>query len=122
MDLSDELQDHLAFDGLQVASLPDDAWEVYRQVLELEWHEEPRVLNATELCSFLAERWACLQPSIFENVALKNAKMMVLSNRKAVLKLLEFVVPKIQSSETHWCEHLEGVPLLLTHSNELCAF
>jgi hypothetical protein len=121
-DLSDKLQDQLAFDGLQVASLPRDAFEVYRQVLEMLEIEEPRKLDATELCDFLAETWAGLRRSVFEIVALENTGMTVLSDPKSVLKLLQFVMPRSDPLATHRCEHLEGVPLLLTHGNHLCAF
>ena len=121
-DLSDKLQDQLAFDGLQVASLPGDAFEVYRQVLEMLEMEEPRKLDATELCDFLAETWAGLRRSVFEIVALENTGMTVLSDPKSVLKLLQFVMPRSDPLATHRCEHLEGVPLLLTHGNDLCGF
>ena len=120
--LSDKLQDKLAFDGLQVASLPDDAFEVYRQVLEKLALEEPRQLDPTELCGFLAETWAGLRRSGFELVALEATGLTVLSNRQSVLKLLQFVMPPSDPLATHRCEHLEGVPLLLTHGNQLCAF
>ncbi|CAE7666240.1 SACS [Symbiodinium sp. CCMP2592] len=120
--LCDKLQDALAFDGMDIVSFPSSALNAYQQALQyLGWQEEQR-LGAAELCGFLAERWAARQPSVRATVQLKQVGMASLCDCKSVLALLTFAMPKGNPSLVHPCQHLEGVPLLLTHGGALSAF
>ena len=112
--LSQALQNLLASDGLQLVFLPPGAKDVYKKALQ----HEPRHLDNDELCKFLAETWASLQPNIFKRVALEDAGMQVLSDAKNILQLLNFIAVKADPK----FRQFEGVPLLLTHGGKLTAF
>lgn len=112
--LSQELQNLLASDGLQLVFLPSGAKDVYEKALQ----HEPRHLDNEELCKFLAETWASLQPNIFKHVALEDVGVQVLSDAKAILQLLNFIAVKADPQ----FKQLEGVPLFLTHGGKLSAF
>ncbi len=131
--LSESLQDALAFDGLHLVSLPPPARGIYQEALQKlpERHLE-RELDKGELCQFLKTTWAALHSDIFAHLPLQEARSpLVLSDREKVLQLLKFAVTMpemLPETQTHavrkaQCfEHLEGVPLLLTHGGKLTAF
>ena len=124
--LSPSLQDALAFDGLHLVSLPPPARGIYQEALQKlpERHLE-RELDKGELCQFLKTTWAALHSDIFAHLPLEEARSpLVLSDREKVLQLLKFAtMPETHAVGKAQCfEHLEGVPLLLTHGGKLTAF
>ena len=130
--LSESLQDALAFDGLHLVSLPSPARLKYREALQkLPGRHQERELEKGELCQFLKTTWAALHSNIFANLPLEEVRSpLVLSDREKVLHLLNFatmpgMLPETQThaiKKAQCFEHLEGVPLLLTHGGKLTAF
>ena len=130
--LSQSLQDALAFDGFHLVSLPSPARGIYREALQKlpERHLE-RELEKGELCQFLKTTWGALHSDIFASLPLEEMRSpLVLSDREKVLRLLNFatmpeMLPETQThavGKAQCFEHLEGVPLLLTHGGKLTAF
>ncbi|CAJ1439474.1 unnamed protein product, partial [Effrenium voratum] len=124
--LPEDVQDALAFDGLELATLPPVPREIYEACL----NDPARELTAQELCEFLASSWAAIRAKIFQSVELREAGMVVLSKDTWVTSLLKFAMIsdwhcRLQNRAVypvHACEHLEGVPLLRTADGKLCAF
>ncbi|CAE7535966.1 SACS, partial [Symbiodinium necroappetens] len=120
--LSDEQQYALAFDGLELVTVPPRVRELYNAVRKPEHAKE---LGAQELCSFLRRQWK--QGS--KTVDFAQTGLASLSSHEQAIAMLKFISDewKVQLQKNpvpaiYDCKHLQGVPLLLTHANRLCAF
>ena len=87
--LSDEVQEALASDGLQLVTLPPKLRTLYNSVLK---PETPTELHATELCSFLKRKWMEHHEESVETVAFRETCMASLADLSQVLAMLKFIL------------------------------
>ncbi|CAE8696580.1 unnamed protein product [Polarella glacialis] len=127
-DLGEPVQDALSADGLDLVMLPDRVLQQYKRALSES--EIIQVLNAQLLGNFLQQRWRQVHGPRPMEVPIENAGTSALSRTEHVLELLGFVMRsdwmnRLASGpapEQYDCQHLLGVPLLLTEARTLTSF
>lgn len=91
--LPDDLQLMLAFDGLQLVTMPKTVRKLYDSVRIPEGVVELAVeLNAAGLCSFLKHRWQEIHGAGSDSATYQQTGMASLADRGQVITLLSFVL------------------------------